>query len=139
MKIIKVNRLLLLLCLCLALYGCRTQTKVEYRDKYIDRYITQVQHDTLREHTTDSVYVSVLQKGDTIYQTKYKEVVRWRDRIIEHIDTCYKDSIVTEYKESIKEVQYIPKIYKISMCISILLLIFALIKIGLWLKTKRII
>lgn len=139
MEIIKINRLLLLLCLCLALYGCRTQTKVEYRDRYIDNIITQVKHDTLRETKTDSVYFEVIQKGDTIYQTKYKEVVRWRDRIVEHFDTCYNDSIVTEYKESVKEVKYIPKIYKISMGISILLLIFALVKLWLWVKTKSII
>lgn len=124
---------------CLLLVGCRTITKVEYRDKYIDRYITRVQHDTLRETKTDSVYFEVIQKGDTIYQTKYKEVVRWRDRIVEHFDTCYRDSIVTEYKESVKEVKYIPKIFKISMGISILLLIFALVKLALWLKTRSII
>lgn len=121
------------------LVGCRTTKQVEYRDRYIDRYITQVQHDTLREHTTDSVYFEVLQKGDTIYQTKYKEVVRWKERIVEKHDTCFRDSIVTEYKENVKEIKYIPKIYHISMGISILLLIFALVKIGVWLKTRSII
>lgn len=134
-----MKRFLVITFACLLLVGCRTITKVEYRDKYIDRYITQVQHDTLRETKTDSVYFEVIQKGDTIYQTKYKEVVGWRDRIVEHFDTCYKDSIVTEYKESVKEVKYIPKIYKISMGISILLLIFALVKLALWLKTMSII
>lgn len=128
-----------LFTICFILASCKTITKVEYRDRYIDRYITQVQHDTLRETKTDSVYFEVIQKGDTIYKTKYKEVIRWRDRIVEKTDTCYKDSIITEYKESVKEVKYIPKIYKISMGISILLLIFALVKLALWLRTRSII
>ena len=68
-----------------------------------------------------------------------KEIIRWKDRIVEHYDTCYKDSIITEYKENVKEIKYVPKIYKISMCISIILLIFALIKLALWLKTRSII
>ena len=134
-----MKKLALLSILCLMLVGCRTTKQVEYRDRYIDRYITQVQHDTLREHITDSVYFEVLQKGDTIYQTKYKEVVRWKERIVERHDTCFRDSIVTEYKENVKEIKYIPKIYHISMGISILLLIFALVKIGVWLKTRSII
>lgn len=129
----------LFVAICLAFSSCKTRERIEYRDRYIDHYITQVKHDTLREHTTDSVYLEVMQKGDTIYKTKYKEVVRWRDRIVEVIDTCYKDSIQIEYIESVKEIKYIPKIYKISMGISILLLIFALVKLGLWLKTKSII
>ena len=129
----------LFVAICLAFSSCKTRERIEYRDRYIDHYITQVKHDTLREHTTNSVYLEVMQKGDTIYKTKYKEVVRWRDRIVEVIDTCYMDSIQIEYVESVKEIKYIPKIYKISMGISILLLIFALVKLGLWLKTKSII
>lgn len=129
----------LFVAICLAFSSCKTRERIEYRDRYIDHYITQVKHDTLKEHTTDSVYLEVMQKGDTIYKTKYKEVVRWRDRIVEVIDTCYMDSIQIEYVESVKEIKYIPKIYKISMGISILLLIFALVKLGLWLKTKSII
>lgn len=134
-----MKKIALLFVLCLFITSCKTTTRVEYKDRYIDRYITQVQHDTLREKVTDSVYFEVIQKGDTIYKTKYKEVIKWRDRVVEKIDTCYKDSIITEYKESVKEIKYVPKIYKISMAISILLLIFALVKLALWLRTRSII
>lgn len=134
-----MKRIALLSVLCLFITSCKTTTRVEYKDRYIDRYITQVQHDTLLEKVTDSVYFEVIQKGDTIYKTKYKEVIKWRDRVVEEIDTCYKDSIITEYKESVKEIKYVPKIYKISMAISILLLIFALVKLALWLRTRSII
>ena len=134
-----MKKLAFLFLLCAIMVGCKTRKQIEYVDREVIKYVTQVRHDTLREHTTDSVYLEVIQRGDTVYKTKYKEVIRWRDRFIVQNDTCWRDSIRTEYKESVKEVKYIPKIYKISMGISILLLIFALIKIGLWLKTKRII
>jgi len=132
-----MKKLAFLFLLCAIMVGCKTRKQIEYVDREVIKYVTQVRHDTLREHTTDSVYFEIIQKGDTVYKTKYKEVIRWRDRFIVQNDTCWRDSIRTEYKESVKEVKYIPKIYKISMGISILLLIFAIIKIGIWLKTKR--
>ena len=119
--------------------SCATKKDIVYVDRYTDNQVTQVKHDTLREHTTDSIYVSVLQKGDTVYQTKYKEVVRWRDKIVERIDTIYKDKTIVEFAEKVKEVKYVPKIYRISLYISIILLIFATIKVALWLKTRSII
>lgn len=133
-----MKNFLVILFAFVCITGCKSSKNIEYRDRYIDRYITNVVHDTLKEHFTDSVYLEVVQKGDTIYRTKYKEVVRWRDRIIEHYDTCYMDSVITEYKESIKEITRIPNIFKISMGISILLLIFALFKLILWFKSKSI-
>lgn len=132
-----MKKLAFLFLLCAIMVGCKTRKQIEYVDREVIKYVTQVRHDTLREHTTDSVYLEVIQRGDTVYKTKYKDVIRWRDRFIVQTDTCWRDSIRTEYKESVKEVKYIPKIYKISMGISILLLIFAIIKIGIWLKTKR--
>lgn len=126
------------LVLAFTFSSCKTTKNVQYHDHYIDHYITQVMHDTLREHTTDSVYLEVMQKGDTVYRTKYKEVVKWRDRVVERTDTCYRDSIVTEYKEMTKEVKYVPKIYHLSMCISILVLILAMLKIAWWLKSKSL-
>ena len=134
-----MKKLAFLFLLCAIMVGCKTRKQIEYVDREVIKYVTQVRHDTLREHTTDSVYLEVIQKGDTVYKNKTKEVIRWRDRFVVQHDTCWRDSIRTEYKEKVKEVKYIPKVYKISMGISILLLIFALIKIGLWLKTKQII
>jgi hypothetical protein len=58
----------LFVAICLAFSSCKTKERIEYRDRYVDHYITQVKHDTLREHTTDSVYLEVMQKGDTIYK-----------------------------------------------------------------------
>ena len=114
--------------------SCATKTKIEYRDRIVDHYNTIVQHDTLREHTSDSIFEKIYVKGDTVYNTKYVEKTRWRDRIVERHDTCWRDSVVTEYKETTKEVTKIPKLFWISMCFSILVIIFAFVKLFRWLK-----
>lgn len=106
-----------------------TTTRVEYRDRVVDNYITQVVHDTLREQTSDSVYYEVVTRHDTVFATKYKERIKWRDRIVERTDTCWRDSVVTEYKEVTKEVVKIPKIYQYSLFFSIFVVIFVAIKL----------
>lgn len=124
-----------LIALCvMMLASCATKTKIEYRDRDVNHYITNTVHDTLIDKTTDSVYFEVKVKGDTVFQTKYKEKTRWRDRIVERHDTCWRDSVVTEYRETVKEVTKIPKIFKISLIFSILCCIFAFVKLTRWLK-----
>lgn len=116
------------------LASCATRTRIEYRDRDVNHYITNTIHDTLINNTRDSIYVEVLAKGDTIWRTKYVEKTRWRDRIVERHDTCWRDSIVVEYKENVKEVTRVPKIYKFSLLLSILCIIFVFIKLTRWLK-----
>ena len=116
------------------LSSCATKNKIEYRDRIVDHYNNIVQHDTLREHTSDSIFEKIYVKGDTVYNTKYVEKTRWRDRIVERHDTCWRDSVVTEYKEKTKEVTKIPKLFWISMCFSILVIIFAFVKLFRWIQ-----
>lgn len=118
------------------LSSCATKTKIEYRDRDVNHYITNVVHDTLIDKTTDSVFYEVKVKGDTVFATKYKEKTRWRDRIVEKHDTCFRDSIVTVKKETTVEVVKIPKIYRISLLFSILVIIFAIIKALRWVRTR---
>ena len=126
-----------LIALCvMMLASCATKTKIEYRERDVNHYITNTVHDTLIDKTTDSVYFEVKVKGDTVFQTKYKEKTRWRDRIVERHDTCWRDSVVTEYKETVKEVTKIPKIYRYSLILSILVIIFAFVKIYRWLQIR---
>ena len=113
--------------------SCATKTKIEYRDRIVDHYNTVVQHDTLREHTSDSVFEKIYVKGDTVYNTKYVEKTKWRDRIVYKTDTCYRDSICTQIKEKTVEKQIIPKLCYYSIVFSVLFLIFALIKFTRWL------
>lgn len=118
----------------LFLSSCATKTRIEYRDRNVNHYITNVVHDTLREKIHDSVYVSVMQKNDTVFVTKYKESIRFKDKIVEKHDTCWRDSVVTQYKETTKEVTKYPKFYWWFMGISIISVIFAIYKIKkIWL------
>jgi hypothetical protein len=114
--------------------SCATKTKIEYRDRIVDHYNTIVQHDTLRENMHDSVYVEIKTRGDTVYNTKYIERTRYKDRIVERHDTCWRDSVVTEYKETVKDVVKYPKMYWFFMGVSIIFLIFAILKLLKWLR-----
>ena len=126
----------IVITLILAFSSCATKTKIEYRDRVVDHYITKEVHDTLRENTTDSVYFEVVVKGDTVYKTKYKEKIMWRDRIVERHDTCWRDSVVTEYKEKTKEIVKYPKTYWWFLGISLISVIFAIVKIVRWLQIR---
>lgn len=121
-----------------AFTSCATKTRIEYRDRDVNHYITNTVHDTLVDKTTDSIYVEIRTGGDTVYNTKYVEKTRWRDRIVERHDTCWRDSVVTEYKETVKEVIKIPKFYTYSLIFSILVIIFAIIKFYKWLREKSV-
>lgn len=124
----------ILIAIVLLFTSCKTHTVVEYRDRLVDNYIAKVQHDTLIIDTYDSVFQSIITRNDTVYDTKYIEKFKWRERIVEKIDTCWKDTVLTEYKKVTKEVVKIPKIYKYALIISIISIIFAAIKIYKWLR-----
>lgn len=120
----------------LILYSsCATKTKIEYRDRDVNHYITNTVHDTLRQETHDSIFHTIYQKGDTIYNTKYIEKTKWKDRIVVKGDTCWRDSVITEYKESVKEVTKVPLIYKLSLLLSIIFCIFVIVKLLKWHRT----
>ena len=119
-----------LFILMFAFSSCGTKTLIEYRD--VNHYITKEVHDTLKEKTTDSVYFEVVTKGDTVFATKYKESIRWRDRVVERHDTCYRDSVVTK-NETVEIVKY-PKTYKYAVAISLIFFIFVAYKFARWLK-----
>lgn len=114
--------------------SCVTKTKVEYRDRDVNHYITNTVHDTLVDKTTDSVYFEKIVSGDTVFLTKYKERTRWRDRTVERHDTCWRDSVVTEYRETVREVKKIPTLFKAAMLFSVICLIIAIIKTIRWVQ-----
>lgn len=110
--------------------SCATKTQIEYRDRIVDHYITKIEKDTVIEKMHDSVYIH--SKGDTVWYEKWH--TKYVDKIVLRHDTCWRDSIVTIRKETTKEVVKIPKIFKISFVFSILVVIFAIIKLMKWLK-----
>lgn len=117
-----------------AFSSCASKKIIEYKDRDVNHYITQVLHDTLIDKKTDSIYYEVLVRGDTVYKTKYREKTQWRDRIVEKHDTCWRDSVVVQNKNTIKEVVKIPIIYKFSLFLSIIFCIFVIIKFVRWLQ-----
>ena len=134
LKKIKILANIFIVIVACSFVSCITKTKVEYRDRDVNHYITNEVHDTLRIEVKDSTYHLIRVVNDTVYDTKYVERTRWRDRAVERHDTCWRDSLVTEYKETVKEVTKIPKLYSISLVFSFLMIIFALIKFTKWLK-----
>jgi hypothetical protein len=126
----------IVITLILVFSSCATKTKIEYVDRDVVKYETKIQHDTLINNIHDSVYHTVFQKGDTIYNTKYVEKTKYRDRVVVRIDTCYRDSIQTVIKESVKEKQIIPKWCYYLLVFSIIVIIFAIVKVIRWLQIR---
>ena len=108
---------------------------VEYRDRDVVQYVTQITHDTLVQHTHDSVFHTIYAKGDTVYNTKYVERVKWREKAVMRVDTMWRDSLVTQYKEKRVERKIIPRWCYASLCVWVIVLIVAIFKIReLWQK-----
>lgn len=121
-----MNKLIILLisfCLC----ACKTITKVE--KEYITLYDTVKVEDV----RYDSIYLEkekeTFTKGDTVfqnvYETKYKEKIKWKDSIQVKIEYKYK---IIE-KEIVKEEKWY-KNYWLYSTIGLLILLITLIKFG---------
>lgn len=83
--------------------SCATKKKIEYVDREVTKYKIQVQHDTLINNTHDSIYHTIYQKGDTVFDTKYIERLKYKYINNNQRDTLWRDSIITEIKEVVTE------------------------------------
>ena len=124
----------LILFICLLLCSCATIKNSTKEKEYIYKTDTLIEYRNIH----DSIYVAdtVRQKGDTVYISKYKYVWKYQtDTLIQ-----YKDSIVYIDKQSseVKEVKYVPAIYKWALGILIALIVAAICyaAIKLYLKFK---
>lgn len=109
--------------------SCASRKNIEYVDREVVRYETKILHDTINVERHDSVFYSIVQKGDTVYNTKYIERIKYKDKIVERIDTFWRDSIRMEYKKLVVEKKIIPKWCYYCLGICVLFCIFATIKI----------
>ena len=125
---------MIIIAIILILSSCATKRQIEYVDREVVKYQKEVVHDTLLQHTHDSVYHTVFQKGDTVFDTKYVEKTKLRDKIVCKIDTCYRDSIYTQIKEKTVEKQIIPKWCYFCLVVCAIFLIFAIRKLIRWLQ-----
>lgn len=116
----------------LLLSSCATKTNVEYVDREVVKYQKEIIHDTLYQHTHDSIYHTIYQRGDTVFDTKYVEKTKWRDKVVYRIDTCYRDSIQTQIKKTTIEKKVVPKWCYISLVICVLFIVFEVTKLTKW-------
>ena len=102
-----VTLLVLLMC------GCRhiEQTEVTHKADTLVQYIYKV--DSIKEK--DSIFVSLVQKGCTIYQREY--VYRWRDKI--KTDTIVKTETKVQTEYIVKEVEKERNWWKLIVVIAI--------------------
>ena len=123
------------MCACLlVLSSCSSLKKAVTEKEYIYKTDTLIEYRNIH----DSIYVAdtIRQKGDTVYISKYKYVWKYQtDTVIQYKDSIvYKDNSVSE----VKEVKYVPAIYKWALGILIVLIVavicYAAIK--LYLKFK---
>lgn len=118
--------------------SCSKKAQIEYVDREVVKYTTQIRHDTLINNVHDSIFHTIFQSGDTIYNTKYVEHIKYRDRIVNKIDTVTRDSVQVRYKyiENVKKET--PKWCYYTLFISVILSIFVGIlgckNIKKWLK-----
>lgn len=112
------------------LASCVTKTVVEYRDRNVNHYTTKYVHDTLRIKESDSVHHSVTQKGDTIFEKLYVEKTRYRDKVVEKHDTCWRDSIQTcEVKKTVKE-KVVPTWCYYTLIGYVVFLVYIIVKVS---------
>ena len=119
----------------LMLSSCATKSHIEYVDREVVKYQKEFVHDTLIQHTHDSVYHTVFQKGDTVYDAKYVERTKWRDRVVYRTDTCYRDSIQTQKTKIKVEKKVVPKWCYFCLGCCVIFIIFAIRKLIQWLQT----
>lgn len=119
-----MRKVFLLSVATMLLVCCATKRSNEYQERIVTQYVTKEIHDTLREKSSDSVHVEVKTLNDTVYVTKYKERVRWRDKIVVKTDTITRDSVVVRELEVVKEKRIVPKWCYGSMVILCLVVIF---------------
>lgn len=120
--------------LLMFLFSCAAKTKIEYVDKEVVKFVTQKEYDTLVVNTHDSVFYSIVQKADTVYITKYLERTKFKDRIVNKIDTCFLENNKVQIKENTTVKTKVPKWCYYCLAFCSFCFIFASIKIILWLK-----
>lgn len=117
----------------LALTSCRSIDPAIADSAIRTAHATIHTHDTLIIH--DSVFVSVLQKGDTVFRDRIEYRDRWRTQVIH--DTIVRTDSIVQVIEHPPE-RYIPKFYKACTRILLLLLAVSILFFGIRLWKKRI-
>lgn len=109
------------------LTGCTTARYIPVESVRTDSvYITKEIHDTVTDNIRDSIYHTIFQIGDTIYDTKYVEKTRFKNVVIRETDTISQDSVVIQREEKIVERKVVPKwcYFSLVLCVFLAILLF---------------
>ena len=128
-----LKKLFILIAMALLVCSCATQKKIEYVDRVVVEKEVVEKHDTIKENVHDSIYHTIFQKGDTVYDTKYIEHTRWKEKIVYSIDTVYRDSTQTQIKETTVEKRVVPKWCYVTLIAWVVIIGFIIFKIYKWL------
>lgn len=120
----------------LVMCSCGTTKKIEYRDREVEKWNTQYVHDTTYVEKKDSTYHSVIQKGDTIYDTKYIERIKYRDKVVIQRDTIVTIQKEKEYIDKVVEKKVVPKWCYYCLVVCVAFLIFAITKLVRYVKCQ---
>lgn len=129
-----MKRAAYILLTLLLLTSCATKKHIEYVDREVVRYEVQVRHDTTVINTHDSIYHTIIQRGDTVYNTKYVERIKYLDKYVYLHDTVYRNIMQTQTVKTTVEKKVVPKWAYYSLAICVLFLIYATIRLLKWLK-----
>ena len=122
---------------CMTLTGCTSVRYVPVESVTHDSiYISRVERDSIHVH--DSIYMEVMSKADTVYQTKYVQKVVYRDAlrtdtmIVERVDTIRMPYPVERQLSQWEKI----KLDLGGICIGGLI-IFALSEVAVWILRRK--
>ena len=114
-----MKRMFLILAI-LGLVGCKTTAPIVTPTVHTDSVRTSNTHDSIRVYERDSVFIDRYIKADTIYLTKEKWSIKYRDREVAVHDTIYQ----TQKETEVVQVKYTPPFYKVCTGSFLLLVLF---------------
>lgn len=123
-----MKRLIVILAILTCIVSCKTQQCIPEtitRDSIRIEY----QRDSIYEH--DSIFIDRYRTNDTIYLTKERWSIRYRD--VKHIDTCYVDHNTVEVRTE----RYVPGFYKWSTWVCWIMIVMVIIYVA-WKIVKEV-
>lgn len=119
--------ILSLVATLLLLSGCKPTETLVYVDRPFPVEVISIKTDSVMIYEKDSIMMFT--KGDTIFRTQYS--IRWREKIVERIDTVPRIVKETTYIDKEVEVVKIQKdwIWWVGLLSMFLIVVFATLRI----------
>lgn len=123
-----------MIVIVLSLASCRSLRRIEYVFVTDTNVVVSERHDTLREETHDTVFHTIKEKGDTVFDTQYIVRYKYKERVVNKTDTVV--DVKTEYvdKEVVVEKRHIPKWCYVCLAIALAFTLITIYKVYKWLR-----